>query len=72
MKLHEINKHSLGLRLPDLAHIAKRGRLAFRMGIDVTSNPHPQGRGYSDWKNGWMSEQRDWTLFLKRNGGKLW
>ena len=44
MKLHELKEATVKLKLPDTKHVAEMGKIAFRMGVPLTSNPHRTSR----------------------------
>lgn len=76
MKLHELKEATVKLKLPDTKHVAEMGKVAFRMGILLTSNPHHTALLNETWAKGWNNASREWESFLKKNGAdsrnKIW
>lgn len=76
MKLHALKEATVKLKLPDTKHVAEMGKVAFRMGILLTSNPHRTPLLNETWAKGWNNASREWDAFLKRNGAdsrnKIW
>ena len=54
MKLHELKEATVKLKLPDTKHVAEMGKIAFRMGIPLTSNPHHTALLNETWAKGWQ------------------
>ena len=67
MKLHELKEATAKLKLPDTKHVAGMGGWAFRMGIQISSNPHRNPALHDAWSAGWQNASRAWDAFLKRN-----
>ena len=76
MKLHELKEATAKLKLPDTKHVAEMGKIAFRMGVPLTSNPHRTPLLNETWAKGWNNASREWESFLKKNGAdsrnKIW
>ena len=76
MKLHELKEATGKLKLPDTKHVAEMGKIAFRMGILLTSNPHRMALLNETWAKGWNNASREWDAFLKKCGAdsrnKIW
>lgn len=76
MKLHELKEATVKLKLPDTKHVAEMGKIAFRMGISLTSNPHRMALLNETWAKGWNNASREWDAFLKKCGAdsrnKIW
>ena len=76
MKLHELKEATAKLKLPDTKHVAGMGKIAFRMGISLTSNPHRMALLNETWAKGWNNASREWDAFLKKCGAdsrnKIW
>lgn len=68
MKLHALKEATAKLKLPDTKHVAEMGKIAFRMGILLTNNPHHTPLLNETWAKGWNNAAREWDAFLKRNG----
>ena len=48
--------------------VFKKGRLAYRMGIDFNPESSLNPPRYKAWERGWQVERDAWSFFLKKYG----
>jgi hypothetical protein len=67
MKLSELKTATNNFRLVDLDHAFKVGQTAYRMGMEITTNPF-KTVGRDAWTRGYTIAKRNWEDLLRRNG----
>lgn len=70
-KLAELKQATAHLNLLDRDAVINKGKLAYRMGIELRNNPEKVESAQGLWVIGWKKAEKEFDELLKRNGGNM-